>query len=179
MKKIPRSKKNVRMAACVVPAAALMLGVSQAATVGINFQANYCGAPSLSGYIVTTQAFGINPGSWQNLMQMDTGYSSCAGPIFTNLSQVIDTTTSTDGLNPLPNGSLSISWGANMANVSGFSGGYPGNTGEFQVYHGFLRDGVNFGPGSGPPDFIAGDNNQPGYSVDIVGLKSVFTNHPF
>jgi len=151
-----------------------MLGVSQAATVGINFQANYCGSPSISGYIVTTRAFGIDPSNWQNLLQMDTGYGSCSGPLFTNLSQVIDTTTSTDGLNPLPNGSLSISWGAPMANVSGFSGGYPGNRGEFQVYHGFLRDGVNFGPGSS-----GGDNNQPGYNIDITGLKSVFTNHPF
>lgn len=162
------------MMACTVPAAALMLGVSQAATIGINFQANYCGAPSLSGYIVTTQAFGIDPSSWQNLTQMDTGYGPCTGPLFSNLNEVIDTTTASDGLNPLPNGSLNVSWTAPMANVSGFSGGYPGNTGEFQVYHGFLRDGVNFGPGSS-----GGDNNQPGYNIDITGLKTVFTNHPF
>ncbi len=43
-----------------------------------------------------------------------------------------------------------------------------------QVYWGSLRDGVNFGPGSSD-----GDNNQPGYTVDITGLKSVFTNTPF
>jgi hypothetical protein len=36
----------VRKVACTVSAAALMLGVSQAATVGFNFQANYCGSAS-------------------------------------------------------------------------------------------------------------------------------------
>ncbi len=174
MKKLrPNSNTHVRETVCTVSAAALMLGVSQAATVGINFQANYCDAQSISGYIVTSTAFGIDPKGWENLTQMDNGYGSCSGPLFYNLSEVIDTTTSTNGLNPLPNGALSISWGAATANVSGFNG-YPGNKGEFQVYHGFLRDGVNFGPGSS-----GGDNNQPGYNVDIVGLKTVFTNHPF
>src|SRR5258706_11976590 len=74
MKKRPLHRNpRARVVACTVSAAALMLGVSEAATVGINFQANYCGAPSLSGYIVTTQAFGIGTNGWQNLTQMDTG----------------------------------------------------------------------------------------------------------
>jgi Concanavalin A-like lectin/glucanases superfamily len=174
MKKRPLHRNpRARQVACTVSAAALMLGVSEAATVGINFQANYCGAPSISGYIVTTQAFGIGTNGWQNLTQMDTGYSSCSGPLYYNLSEVVDTTTSAGGLHALPNGSLNINWGGPTANVSGFSGGYPGNTGEFQVYHGFIRDGINFGPPGGP------DNNQPGYNVDITGLKSLFTNSPF
>ncbi len=157
-----------------------MLGVSHAATVGFNFQANYCSAHSYSGAVVTAPAFGINPAGWESLSQMDNGYGSCAGPLFYTLNEVIDTTTSTGGLNPLPNGSLNITWDAATANVSGFGGYgplYGGNgyhPGEQEVYWGFLRDGVNFGPGSS-----GADNNQPGYSVDIVGLKSVFTNHPF
>ena len=53
-------------------------------------------------------------------------------------------------------------------------GGNGYNPGNEQVYWGFLRDGVNFGPGSS-----GGDNNQPGYSIDITGLKSLFTNTPF
>jgi len=174
---------HVRKVACTVSAAALMLGVSQAATVGFNFQCNYCAASSYSGAAVTGTAFGIGTNGWESLTQMDTGYG-CPGNYFT-LNQTIDTTTSTGGLNPLPNGSLGVTWSAYTANVSGFAGytrsgphytfggnGYqPGNE---QVYWGFLRDGVNFGPGSS-----GGDNNQPGYSIDITGLKSLFTNTPF
>ncbi len=53
-------------------------------------------------------------------------------------------------------------------------GGLGHKPGNEEVYWGFLRDGVNFGPGSSN-----GDNNQPGYTIDLVGLKSVFTNTPF
>lgn len=152
-----------------------MLGVSRAATVGINFQNNYCGAPSYSGAIVTTTAFGIPASGWESLTQMMSGYGSAPCNLQNySLSEIIDTTTAADGLNPLPNGALTINWSAATANTSGFSGGYKGNTGEAQVYHGFLRDGVNFGPGSS-----GGDNNQPNYNIDIVGLSSVFTNTPF
>jgi hypothetical protein len=168
-------KHAAKTAACTVSAAALMLGVSEAATIGINFQADYCGTPSLSGYIVTTTAFGIPPSGWENLTQMMTGYGSApCDQLSYSLSEVFNTTTSDGSLNPLPNGSVTVNWTASTANVSGFSGGYPGNTGEFQVYHGFLRDGVNFGPGSS-----GGDNNQPGYNIDITGLKTLFTNSPF
>jgi hypothetical protein len=114
------------------------------------------------------------------------------------LSQTIDVGTPPDylsyswywepwqGLNPLPNGSVTVTWSAYTANASGF-GGYdrspphytffPGNDyrpGNEQVYWGFLRDGVNFGPGSS-----GGDNNQPGYLIDITGLKSLFPTTPF
>jgi hypothetical protein len=85
----------------------------------------------------------------------------------------------------LPNGSLHATWSASTANYSGFGGydrnpphydfGGPGHLpGEGEVYWGFLRDGVNLGLGSS-----GGDNNQPGYSVDIVGLQTLFTNTPY
>jgi hypothetical protein len=46
--------------------------------------------------------------------------------------------------------------------------------GNEEGYWGFLRDGVNFGPGS-----VGGDNDQPGYRIDITGLKSLFPHSPF
>ncbi len=170
-------------------AAALMLGVSQAATVGFNFQTTYCAAANYSGAIVTGTAFGIGTNAWESLMQVPTGYG-CGGCTFNSLSQVIDTTTSSGGLNPLPNGSLTVNWEANAANVSGFGGygrsgphyNFGGNNerpGSEQVYWGFLRDGVNFGPNPGDCGYNCGDNNQPGYSIDITGLKSLFTNSQF
>ena len=174
---------RVRKVACTVSAAALMLGVSQAATVGFNFQVNYCAAPSYVGAIVSATAFGIGTNGWESLTPMDTGYGCTPG--YYNLNQVIDKTSSGGGLNPLPNGSLAVSWSAYTANASGFGGydrpgpnykfGGPGHKpGNEEVYWGFLRDGVNFGPGSS-----GGDNTQPGYSIDITGLKSLFTNTPF
>ena len=178
-----------------------MLGVSEAATVGLHFQLNYCYAQSYSGFLVTLPAFGIGTNGWENLAQMNTGYGCGGTPPYT-LSTMISTTTSTGGLNPLPNGSLTVTWSASTANFSGFAGyggglpgysgyagppgyDYEGNppptrtpaqpfpTGEWEIYSSFLRDGVNFGPGSS-----GGDNNQEGYYVDITGLKSLFTN-PF
>jgi hypothetical protein len=180
------SSNRARKMACTVSAAALMLGVSQAATVGLNFQVNYCADPRYAGFNVTATAFGIGTNQWESLTPMDTGYG-CGATIAT-LNQLINTSTLGGGLHPLPNGSLNVSWSANMANFSGFAGyvggkataGYDGPppvpipTGEWQIYSGFLRDGVNFGPGSSN-----GDNNQQNYNVDIVGLKSVFTNTPF
>ena len=167
-----------------------MLGVSHAATVAMHFQVNYCGAPAYTGYPVTMTAFGIAPSGWQNLLQMNTGYGSCSltsPPYSYTLNEVINTTTTTNGLNPLPNGSISITWTANTANFSPFYGyaGSPPNyagggplvnpkTGEQQVYASFLRDGLNFGP-PGNADNTTG----PLYSIDITGLKSVFTNSPF
>src|ERR1051325_3703756 len=180
--------------ACTVSAAALMLGVSQAATVGLHFQLNYCGDVRYTGFPVSMTAFGIPPSGWENLQMMECGYFT-GDLAFYTLNQVVDTTTSTGGLNPLPNGSLNVTWSSAQANFSGFGGydakkyfgnyaydgqpthpdGAPIPSGEWQIYSTFLRDGVNFGCGGCPN----GDNNQPGYTVDITGLKSLFTNSPF
>ncbi len=153
-----------------------MLGVSQAATIGINFQCAYSGGAinSYSGSPITATAFGVSPSGWESLTPMPTGYGDPAGPY--SFTEVIDTTTSTNGLHALPKGALTINWSALCANVSGYHGNdtaYGGNSyhsGEQQVFWGFMRDGVTFGPGA-----TAGDNNQAGYSVDIAGLKSLFT----
>jgi hypothetical protein len=160
-----------------------MLGVSQGATVGLKFTVDYCGYANYVNY-VNAPAFGIPMNQWQNLTAMGTGYNSCSGTLYYNLSEVIDTTTATNGLHPLPTGSLTVNWGGATANWSGFhgydSGGPPQpiTSGppvpEAQVYAGFIRDGVNFGPGSS-----GGNNNQPGYTVDITGLQSLFTNGVF
>jgi hypothetical protein len=163
-----------------------MLGVSSAATIGLHFMENYCGAPAYSGYPVTITAFGIAPGSWENLYEMNTGYGSCGGPLGYTTNEVIDTETSTNGLNPLPNGSITVTWFGPTANFDPFYG-YAGSpphyagggplsnpkTGEQEIYATFIRDGLNFGPPGGP------NNDQPGYWVDIIGLKSLFTNTPF
>jgi len=163
-----------------------MLGVSPAATVAFNFQCNYCGATAYSGAVVTASAFGVPAAAWESLAQMNCGYG-CT-PASNVLSEVVDSTSATSatpGLHALPCGSITVTWSASAANVSGF-GGYdqPGphynffgnayNPGNDQAYWGFLRDGVNFGPGSS-----LGDNHQPGYRVDLVGLKSLFTNSAF
>ena len=180
-----KSLKHTRKAACRISAAALMLGVSHGATIGFNFTANYCAASSYSGAYVTGTAFGIATNDWESLSQMDTGYGCTSGVGPYTLNEVIDTAPAAGGLNPLPNGSLNVTWSAYESNVSGFGGyeappphytfggnGYsPGNE---QVYWGFLRDGVNFGSGEND-----GDNDQEGWSVDITGLKSVFTNSSF
>jgi len=190
MKRSPglvNSSRNKKVA-CTVSAAALMLGVSSAATIGLHFQDNYCGSARYSGYPITLTAFGVASNGWQSLLEMNTGYSSCSGPLGYNLNEVIDTTTSTNGLNPLPNGSLNVSWFGPTANFCPF-GGYAGSppnyytkggplttpvTGEEEVYATFIRDGINFGPGES-----GGNNDQPGYLVDITGLKSLFTNSSF
>ena len=191
--RIPR-KNHVKKVACTVSAAALMLGVSHAATVAMHFQVNYCGYVGYTGFPVTLTAFGVSPNGWQNLTPMDSGYGSCplASPYYITLNETVSTNTSTGGLNPLPNGTLNVTWSANTANFSDF-GGYPdaGNSppynivtifptafpvgAEDQVYAGFLRDGVNFGPPGG-----ADNSAMPGgYVVDVTGLSTVFTNTPY
>src|SRR5579859_4721923 len=107
--------RNVSKVACTVSAAALMLGVSHAATVAMHFQDTYCYDGRYSGYPVTLKAFGIAPGGWQNLLPMQTGYGcgTFGAPYTYSLNETIDTTTSSNGLNPLPNGSLTVNWTAN------------------------------------------------------------------
>jgi len=196
MKKHHPFAKNhhVKKVACTVSAAALMLGVSHSATVAMHFQVNYCGYASYSGFPVTLTAFGVPPNGWQNLTPMNSGYGICAlsAPYRIALDETVSTGTSTGGLNPLPNGSLDVSWSANTANFSGFGGYVAANNspvyniltffpnayltgGEDQVYASFLRDGINFGPPGG-----ADNSARPGgYIVDVTGLSTVFTNTPF
>ncbi len=190
----PPKHFRAKKAAATVSAAALMLGVSHAATVAMHFQVNYCGYTGYTGFPVTLTAFGIPPSGWQNLTPMNSGYTSCplGAPYVLTNTQTISTNTSTGGLNPLPNGTLNVTWSANTANFSGF-GGYSSATnstpynlnvvnataifvgGEDQVYGSFLRDGVNFGPPGGADN----TSGAGGYNVDITGLHSVFTNTPF
>ena len=151
-----------------------MLGVSQAATVGLHFQSDWtdANAPGYTGFQVTATAFGIPPSGWQNLTPLPTGYNKQGldpGPF--TLSETIGTTTNAPGLNPLPNGSLSVTWSAVAANASGF--GYSGNhppIGNDEVIYGFLRDN-NF--------IYTSPTNPIGYSVLISGLQSVFTNSQY
>src|SRR5437016_2377957 len=124
----PNSNADLRKVACTVSAAALMLGVSQAATIGLNFQCDWTSTnPAYTGQHVTAAAFGIPPSGWESLLPLPTGYSpdnnapqfaGNPGP-YTN-SEVINTTSNTNGLHPLPQGSLSLTWGASAANTSGF-----------------------------------------------------------
>ncbi len=155
-----------------------MLGVSQAASLGINFPVDWTdgGSPAYTGMQLTASAFGIPVTGWQSLTATPTGYNQqgrTPGPF--TLSEVISTQSNTNGLHPLPSGSLAISWTASAANASGFGdysngGPYGGNhphIGEQQVYYGFLRDNV----------FLYTSPTRPvGYSVKISGLKSVFPN---
>jgi hypothetical protein len=139
----------------------------------------------------TVRQFGATS---ENLTETPTSYGCSTNPLGYTLNEVIDTDTSTNGLNPLPNGSITVNWfgpTANYAPFAGYGGALPYyygpggasgalsiNTqpisGQQQVYASFLRDGVNYGPGSS-----SGNNDQPGYSIDITGLKSLFTNTPF
>ncbi len=182
------SNVSLRKMACGVSAAALMLGVSEAVTIGFNLQVDYCGASSAYRNNVTATAFGIPATSWENLTPMMTGYGDfpCNQIGYSLPPETIDTNSVAGGLNPLPNGSLTIRWSAPTANWSHF-GGYPRSApyysflgpavipGEGEVYAGFLRDGINFGP-PGDADNTGG---LPPYRIDITGLKTVFTNTPF
>ena len=186
---------DARKAACVVSAAALMLGVSHAASIGLKFTVDYCGFGNYVNY-VNAPAFGMATNLWQNLtgsvsgetsgLGMGSGYHSCSTyTTFTMVDTISSSTVNSPpgGLFPLPNGSITVTWFGYNANWSGFAGYDAGSAGqpnpaaapgrgEAEVYAGFIRDGVNFGCGA--PD-CAG----PSYNIDIVGLKSVFTNTPF
>jgi hypothetical protein len=186
MKKLLGSVKNSRRnkLACTVSASALMLGVSHAAVVGLNFQVTWSdlGAPAYTGFPVTAAAFGVPAASWENLTPMDTGYASgfgLPGPFY--LTETIDATNNSGGLNPLPNGSLTVSWQANAANNSSYGLNDPDSygpdnlpnqphRGEQEVYYGFMRDNVFLY--TSPSPVI-------GYSVTISGLNSLFTNSQY
>jgi hypothetical protein len=172
-----------------IPAAALMLGVSQAATVGFNFQSTglgcYCAdcCPDVwwNGTPVTGPAFGMAANAWETLAPMP----NCPGP-YDTLDEVVDSKNTQSWLHPLPNGSLHVTWSAASAGTSVFGGYHAGQPqyifpygspqpGEEEVYSGFLQDGTGTSYYSG----INPAGPAPGYLVDIVGLKSLFTNSPF
>jgi hypothetical protein len=163
-----------------------MLGVSHAATVGLNFQCDWTStSPAYTGQHITTAAFGIPPSGWQSLLPLPTGYSynNNAAPYTGNpgpymASEMITTSSNTNGLHPLPQGSLSLTWSAVAGNTSGFGdanngGSYGGNhphRGINEVYYGFLRDNY----------FIyTSPTTRPGYTVSISGLTSVFPSTPY
>jgi hypothetical protein len=64
MKRKLLGKHGLKHAVLAVPAAALMLGASQAAQIGINFQDNWYGTPYAP--MTDTSAFGIPQASWFN-----------------------------------------------------------------------------------------------------------------
>jgi hypothetical protein len=172
------SNNRARKVACTVSAAALMLGVSHATTVGFNFQCDWSqNAPSYTGKPVTAAAFSIAPQGWENLTPLPTGYGAGNPGPFIGLNEVIDTTTSSGGLNPLPRGSITVNWSATAGNCSGFKGyGLPygaptPHPGSEEVYYGFLRDETNIytSPIPGPIP----------YSVTIAGLNTVWTSNPY
>ena len=75
MKRLRINNTSTRKTLGTVSAAALMLGVSHAASIGFNFQTDYCG---LGGYRnnVTATAFGIPADGWENLTPMMTGFGA-------------------------------------------------------------------------------------------------------
>src|SRR2546427_6055016 len=134
---------SVLKVAGTVSAAALMLGVSEAASIGFNLQVDYCGFSAAYRNNVTATAFGIPATDWENLTPMMTGNADfpCDQPGYT-LSEVINTISSAGGLHPLPNGSLSLTWSAPTANWSYF-GGY----GRPAPYYDFVGSSVIPGEG--------------------------------
>ena len=77
MKKHPLSTSSaIRRAAILVPMAALGLGSSEAALIGVNFQGSAYG---FGPYTPTTSAFGVPAASWINLAPGVSGSGSASG----------------------------------------------------------------------------------------------------
>ncbi|HXU79651.1 MAG TPA: hypothetical protein VN794_23925, partial [Methylomirabilota bacterium] len=110
-----------------VPAAALMLGSSQGAQIGINFQADWSPYTSYSGKPVTATALGIDPGGWFNMLPVSTGAPA-------KNSQVLS----------LPGGkSLLVSWSQANSWTSGIDADSTGTNvppGIDEVLWGYLDD---------------------------------------
>jgi hypothetical protein len=163
-----------------------MLGVSHGATVGLNFQCDWTSTtPDFTGQHITAAAFGISPSGWESLLPLPSGYNPAnnAAPYAGNpgpytASEVIDTASNTNGLHPLPRGSLSLTWSATAGSFSDFGdasngGSYVDNhphRGIQEVYYGFLRDN----------HFVfTSPTTTPGYTVSITGLTSLFPSTPY
>lgn len=152
------SGKNLKKTFLAVPAAALMLGVSQAqTTVGINFSggayASYVaqyGATSYAGFPVTGTAFGVPPAEWTTSTGSSVGVPYNYG--------------ATGSMTAGPAGALTVNWtspdcwgstiGLNfgVTNAAGQSVPPPGDD---QVLWGYLDDGT-------------------ANSVSVSGLAAVF-----
>lgn len=114
---IPRFGK----ALLAVPAAALMLGASQAAQVGLNFQDNYNGSPYAP--LTDTSAFGIALADWINVPSIA---NSSGTPVSTNATFT------------LPGGqNLSMAW--SCKNTWSLTASIP-TAGDNQVIYGYLDD---------------------------------------
>jgi hypothetical protein len=117
----------LKQMALAVPAAALMLGSSQGAQIGINFQADSSPYTSYSGKPVTATAFGIDPAHWFSMAPIPTGNPS-----------------STNQTLSLPGGgSLLVSWQAANAWTSGIGADATGTNvppGMDEVVWGYLDD---------------------------------------
>ncbi|HWX22817.1 MAG TPA: LamG-like jellyroll fold domain-containing protein [Candidatus Binatia bacterium] len=126
MKRKLLNRTLLKQTALAVPAAALMLGSSQGAEIGINFQDDYTGYASYSGKPVTATAFGIDPTNWFNMVPIPVD-----APSATNQSLALFT-----------GASLSVSWKAQNAWVSGIDSTSGTNVppGFDEVIWGYLDD---------------------------------------
>jgi hypothetical protein len=147
MKRTHLSGRNLKQLFLAVPAAALMLGTSQAAgPVGINFQGSYGG--SYAGALVTATAFGVPATNWFS----DPGELSTGSMTVTNPS----------------GGILSLTWSSADVWCSGL---YP----EI-VFNGTNYTEPGPIPGDGEVLWGYLDDPSPGASVTISGLNSAFSN---
>jgi len=128
-----------------VPAAALMLGHTQAGTsIGINFYGNFFGS-YYGGRAVSATAFGVDPVNWYTTPSLFDYAGAASNSISTG-----------------PAGVLSLAWAAPFTGINRVD---PTNTpaltrGDSDVYYGFL-DG-------GDPSYDSG------YSVSLSGLATMF-----
>jgi hypothetical protein len=147
MKKRHSNIRTLKQLFVAIPAAALMLGISQAGTsVGINFQGSYGG--SYAGALVTAPAFGLPATNW----------FSDPTPAYSGSMSVT----------PASGGSLSVDW--NSADVW-CAGLYPNI-----VFNGTNYTTPNPLPGDPEVLWGYLDDPSPGASVTISGLNSVFSN---
>jgi len=125
------NRAGFKQAALAIPAAALMLGQSQAGTtVGINFWGNYFGF-YYGGRVVSSIAFGLPPANWNTTPAVD------------------DPAAATNSIATGPGDALSLAWSAPYTGVSGMdSTNTPAlSQGDSDVFYGFLDGGQPGDPG--------------------------------
>jgi hypothetical protein len=166
MKRRHANGRTLKQLFLAVPAAALMLGASQAqTTVGLNFQAwyydsgttpqtvGYGAGYQTTGFPVTATAFGVAPENWSNTDPLDAHFVS----ISTNI-QFDGTLTA---LVAAP-----AAWQSGIGElVAGFSHSTPERVppGNDEVTWGYLSDGTTVGP-------VLGESP----SVSVSGLSTKF-----